>query len=819
MRSQNNSFTRGQLDPALNARVDTDIFSKGAREMTNMFALWTGAARLAPGLLYTDVMIDRENSNAVITDTSYVKAFDFLYDADADVIYTIVLRQSNSTSSALDIYYNDTLQATVTTPAYTPAQISGVRFVLAHDRILFLHDAVAPQQLIRGASHSSWTYSAYSFNKLPSFDFSTIGQASSYRSITFTLGSAAVGTGIALTASAAIFDAGHVGGWLIGNGGVAYITAVGSTTAATVNVVDAFQSVTVPGSDCSLREVMWGDHTGGTPAGSNRGYPSRGVFFLNRLILGRTPILKNVAAFSTAAVYDDFDEFTYTVDATTAFSISLNGRGEQAIQSIIADDTLIFLTSNKIFAHSLLVENPISALNAYFPPQTSSPSAPIEAVTIDNQILYPNYNTTEITRAIYSTDVAKFVGSPASILSSKLITGVNSNASWEPASVDTKLYLATQDDGSMVMYSTLLEQDISAFTPRNTRGNFLQVVGEARQASVLVQRQINLGNSTFETSMDYAYLSDDSFTAFYDVQAILAAATTTVTVLENDDDYILLGNDIPFTALDITLGTNASHDCGLTFEYLDSNGYWDTFTPTDNTTGFTGNGSITWAFSDVGNWGPNDVNNVKQKYWIRIRRTTETVTTVPIMEEIDVNTGNRIFLERFDFTYYTDSTVVTSSNSSGDVTGLSNLAGHQVYALADGATYGPFFVDSAGAVNITNEYSSVQIGVQYKPMLIPMPVNAPTQQGYNTYAEKYVQDLFVDYVDSLYLRAGIGDQLSDIPNMPLGNYTLGQSVPPQTGYFEINPRGGWDARQDIIITQSQPGPMTIIGLGYNVEVT
>jgi len=142
-----------------------------------------------------------------------------------------------------------------------------------------------------------------------------------------------------------------------------------------------------------------------------------------------------------------------------------------------------------------------------------------------------------------------------------------------------------------------------------------------------------------------------------------------------------------------------------------------------------------------------------------------------------------------------------------------------VYAIADGATYGPFFVDENGDTNIVNEYSSVDIGVQFKPKLIPMPIYAPTQEGANTYAEKYVQDLYVDYLDSLYLVAGIGQTKTDIPNMPLGDYTLGSSVPPQTGFFTINPRGGWDPRQEVVISQSQPGPMTIIGIGYNVEVT
>src|SRR5690606_32108692 len=128
------------------------------------------------------------------------------------------------------------------------------------------------------------------------------------------------------------------------------------------------------------------------------------------------------------------------------------------------------------------------------------------------------------------------------------------------------------------------------------------------------------------------------------------------------------------------------------------------------------------------------------------------------------------------------------------------------------------FVDSSGETTVKNVNATLTVGMQYKPELIPMPLYAPTQMGDSLYAEKYVQDLYVDYVDSLYLRAGFRPQLTDIPNMHLGNYTLGQSVPPQTGIYRICPRGDWEPRQEFVITQSQPGPMTIIGVGYNVEV-
>jgi hypothetical protein len=284
-------------------------------------------------------------------------------------------------------------------------------------------------------------------------------------------------------------------------------------------------------------------------------------------------------------------------------------------------------------------------------------------------------------------------------------------------------------------------------------------------------------------------------------------------------DYVVFGNDVPFTGLQFAFNTVSSHNLAPTFEYLDGNGNWNVFTPTDGTTGFTVAGNITWTFTDVLDWAPNTVNGVESRFWIRIRRTTETVTTIPIEDRLIMNTGIRLFLEKLNFDKYMDSTVTTSSNSVGAVTGLTNLKGQQVYAIAYGATYGPFFVDSTGATNIGKEFAVVDIGIQYKPKLVPMPLNTPTKEGDQTYSEKYVRSMYVDYVDSLYLQAGYEGSLKDIAIIPLGNYTLGQPVQPVTDFEKVEPLNDWNPRQEFLVTQSLPGPMTIIGVGYELEVS
>lgn len=816
IRSINNTFNRGELDPTLLARDDLDIYDKGARTLRNMIALWTGAATLAPGTIYVDVVVDRENGNAPIQDPAFVKGFDFTYDADAEITYTILIRKSG-TNIAFDIYYDNTLQATVTTTAYLATQIPSLHFATAHDRVLILYEELQIAQLKRGASHASWALTLFAPRIYPTFDYTVIGEATNYQSFTFTLG-ATTGT-TSLASSGAVFTSNHVGGLFRAVGGTARITAVASTTAATVTVLDPFTATSIPGNQvASLAEKLWNSDVTTLPVSRNRGWPSRGVFYLNRLVLGRSLAIKNLANLSTAGVYDNFDDSD--LDGQVAFSVTFNGKGEQSIQAIVADDSILFTTANKMFAQNALIDQPISINNVYFAPQNQSPASSIEPGTIDNQVLFVSSNRTKVMQAMYSTADGKYITFPATMLSNNLIDFINSNATWEPSGISTRLYMATQDNGSMLMYSTLQSQNVAAWSLRTTTGYFRQVIGEGRQTHVVVEREINLGAS-FEQALDYAWLSDPSFGAQYFVTDIFAAipSLSAVGVLENEGDYIVMGNQSPFTALRIDLNLGASADCLLQFEYLDSNGFWDVFPVTDGTSGFTVDGDITWTFNDVSNWAPFVVKGIETQFWIRIKRLAPTLATTPVMAQVTINTGNRIYLERQSFDEYMDSVQTVTSDASGNVTGLTHLAGQQVYAITDGATIGSSFVDASGNTTIKNADVVAKIGLEYKPILVPMPLYAPTQEGDSLYAEKYVQDLYIDYVDSLYLQAGFLPLLTNIPNMHIGAYTLGQSVPPQTGVYKICPRGSWEPRQEFVITQSQPGPMTIIGIGYNVEVS
>ena len=147
-----------------------------------------------------------------------------------------------------------------------------------------------------------------------------------------------------------------------------------------------------------------------------------------------------------------------------------------------------------------------------------------------------------------------------------------------------------------------------------------------------------------------------------------------------------------------------------------------------------------------------------------------------------------------NFETFMDSQITVTADTVSYVTGATNLAGEQVYAIWKGTTYGPYFVSSTGTVTVDDDLASqtFALGFQYKPVLVPMPVLVPTQGGDNIFNERNFQMIYIDYYNSLYLTAAE----MNVPVMNYGQYTLDSNIEPQSGFFRINPMSGaWQPRQ------------------------
>lgn len=191
------SFNGGELSPLVRGRVDVAKFGNGCERMENFIPVIQGPAISRPGFVYVAEVKDSGDQTWLVrfdksANDSYMLEFGDLYIrfyADRGVLlsgaspYEIV-----SPYAAADLTNSDGTFA--------------LRFVQTGDVVYIVHRSYAPRKLVR-ASALSWSIAAVDFAP-PPFKAQNITATTIYAS-------AATGTGITLTASAATFTAAMVG--------------------------------------------------------------------------------------------------------------------------------------------------------------------------------------------------------------------------------------------------------------------------------------------------------------------------------------------------------------------------------------------------------------------------------------------------------------------------------------------------------------------------------------------------------------------------------------------------------------------------------
>jgi hypothetical protein len=809
IRQIQNKFTVGELDPRFLAQVDYPNYAKGARKLRNVVVIPQGGCARRFGTTHLDTVVDRTGSNAPLMNEDRVVLIG--YDFDVTERYLIVIRPDTTATFAVDIYLDGTLRTSVGMPAntYTAAMIRQIRWVPASDRIILLHNDVRPHQLVR-ASANSWSISPITFQFMPTYDYSIIDNTP-YTGPSFTFTPSGTTGNVTLTASGAIYTANHVGGLFYGNAGTMRITAVSSTTSCSGYTLEDFASGgAIRGDQSLLLEPVWGNG-GGSPAGPARGWPAHGDFYQGRLQLGN---FKKLPARGSASVVNDYYNFDDAdLEASSGYSYDAGVGGNDVIQDVIGTKALVLLGYLGPSATSLLLEQATTPANVFVNSQTTNGATGVDGQLINNQILYVGQNTRSVYSMTYQIPDSGFTVSTASALSAHLIRNPRQATVYNPTTSDAEYYLLVNEDGTLATYQVMLEEEIRAWTLCDTVGRFVDAASAGNQTWVLVKRQVNTG-ATVAGEVGAALLADNEFYVTKNITDAINSASTDVPLLTQLGDYLIVGNQIPFDRLAFTLNTPASTNMMLTAEYLNSNGKWIPFSlDSDTTLGLTQNGTMVFQVANLQDWAAQTVNDVTAYYWIRLKRNAATGTG-PIEDTLKLNVANRLLIETLDFEIYMDAQVNTTSDGQG-VVSVPTLAGQWVYVYANDFPLGTFWVNASGSVNVGVASAAVAVGLDYKPLITPMPVVTLLQTGFNAYDPIHIKDAYVDYYESL----GITIDGNPIALQDMQPFLTTRAPTPQTGFFDYSPYGGWDPRSELQISQSYPAPMTLLGIGYRLEVS
>ncbi|HTH18302.1 MAG TPA: hypothetical protein VL974_16710 [Magnetospirillum sp.] len=440
------NFTAGELSVDMLGRGDLAAYANGAKALRNVFIAPVGGVSRRAGLRFVD---KARGPGRLI-------AFEF----NTEQIYLLVL-----TGGHVDVYADGAKVADFAAP-WTVAQIPQLRWSQTADTLLVVHPDVSPRKITR-TSHTAWTIAEWSFYQKDGVIYQPTHK---FAADEVTLQPSGTSGSVTLTASAAVFQAGHVGVRFRLQQKEVQITAAASATQATAQVMQTLVNTNA--------SIDWEEQA----LSPLRGWPVSVCFHQDRLVIGGSRSLPNRLWMSKSSDLFNFDlgeglddeaiEFALLSDQVNAIRAVFSGRHLQVFTSgaewMVSGDPL---TPSKI---QLLRQTRVgSPVDRQVPPRD-----------VDGATLYVSRNGHELREFLYADVEQAYQSTELSMLAKHLMVA--------PVDQDydgkRRLFHVVMGDGTLGTVTIYRTEKVTAWTLHDTQGAFTSVAAVEGEVYVLVSR-------------------------------------------------------------------------------------------------------------------------------------------------------------------------------------------------------------------------------------------------------------------------------------------------------------------------------------------
>jgi hypothetical protein len=432
------SFTSGELDPQIGARIEVSRYYSGARRLRNVLVRPQGGARRRPGLRHRATLPAAANAG--------LRLIPFAFSATQT--YLVVLMQARfhvyAPTGAL-------LYASAGTDPWTAAMAAEMNWTQSADTLILTHQDLPPQRILRAGSDSSWTRDVLPLANIPTFDFGAVAPSGSLTP------SVTGGPAITITASAAPFTPAMVGWEISGGGGRARITAFLSASQVTATTEygrgDAFAGVAAF-TDWFLEEPV---------ISAARGWPECASFHQGRLWFGGLRSRPTTLIGSRVAAFFDFDIGTGLDDE--AIMVSIDSDQLNAVHQLLSARGLQIYTSGA--EHAVTVAPPITPSNIAIEEQTRRGARRFSRVAeLDGAALFIQRGGRGLRQFLYEEVQQAFSADLVSLLSPHLILDPRDVIVRKGAVADDAdhILLADAAGAGITVLTSLRAQEVTAFT-------------------------------------------------------------------------------------------------------------------------------------------------------------------------------------------------------------------------------------------------------------------------------------------------------------------------------------------------------------------
>ena len=451
-----NAFNAGELSPQLKGRADIDKYKNGCETMTNFLPQIYGPARKRPGTRFV-----RE----VKTSSKFTRLIPFEYSTEQAYAiefgeYYIRFHSQGGTVLSGGSPYE------IVSP-YSEDDLENLDFAQSADVIYISHPLHAPRKLARFGA-TNWTITEVAFN-WPPFNDENVGT-------TTITASAVTGTGITLTASAALFSSAMVNtffkfeevieskydiwetnksvssgalrhydgklyeatttgttgnrppihfkdtesdgavSWIFRHDGKGYakITAYTSTTVVTADVISRLPATATSGTT-KWAEGAWS---------SNRGYPTSVTFYEDRLWFAGSAARPQTI---WASVTGDYENHKYGTSPDDGLNFTINTQDMNTIEWLSPGKVLSIGTANGEFTLSATsLNDAVTPTDVSIKPQTTYGSSPwVRPIRVAGSILFVQRANRKLREYVYNFQTDAYIASNLTVLAEHITsTGI-----------------------------------------------------------------------------------------------------------------------------------------------------------------------------------------------------------------------------------------------------------------------------------------------------------------------------------------------------------------------------------------------------------
>ena len=643
--------------------------------------------------------------------------------------------------------------------SYTTAQVFDLKFTQSADVMYITHPSHEPTKLTRTA-HTSWTIAEVDFQIGPFLDANTTAT-------TLTTSATTVGTSRTLTASAITginggsgFQTTDVGRLVKLGDGWGKITARTNTTVVTWTI-----NVAATGSGSATWSLgAWSD---------TDGFPSAVSFYEQRLVFAGSTNYPQTIWASESGSYEDFD--VGDGSAADAFIYTIAANRVNVIRWLAPARDLIVGTAGGEFRVGRPTGEPLKPDNVTITQQTTYGGHTTQPIQVGSSVLFVQRQKRKVREFAYRFEDDAYVAPDMTLLAEHITgDGIDDvDFAQEPESI----YWAVREDGVLLGMTYQREEDVVAWH-RHLFG------GTDQNCTITVSDYANIQAGT-----TLKFTKSDGTTVTF----TSTTGTAGTDEFKNETNNNTTADNI-FTAINTHADFTVANPAAAIVTVFET-------TP-------AGTGLLTVESSDTVRLTTTNEKASKVKSVATISETLENQVWL-IVERI-INGSTVKYVEYLDSTLNMDSGLSgTVTGSSTKVTSLDHLEGETVQILIDDAVY-PTQKVSSGAITVslpsTFASKTVEVGLGYVSTIKTMRVEAGAEAGTAQGRKKRYNEVLV----RLYKTVGATVNGDQIPFRTSAS-KMGQPISSFTGDKRVS-NLGWDRDGQVTVQQTQPLPMTILGI-------